>query len=269
MTRFERIYWSPTFDWDAYARLYDRYARTPGNYYAQGARILLHAVPLPPGARVIDGGAGTGALSHELERRQPRARVTAIELSPDMLGFYRRRLRGRTRAIQGNLERVNRLVRVPQDAVLVSSALWDLRLEHFFAGAARALKPGGVLAFNLPAKVLGERKGFIHYLESFFLAHGAGGGAYRRIPRGQLNRLARRNGFRIESEHVATFRLSRANVRSFFALLRYRYPFILFPQTMPYEERFRKCAELFERALARVPAAGIQERMHVFVLRKV
>ena len=64
------------------------------------------------------------------------------------------------------------------------------------------------------------------------------------------------------------FELSKKNVESFFDVLRYRYPFILFPKEMPYPEKLKRCSEIFKDSLRYVPKDGLKEEGVIFVLGK-
>ena len=57
---------------------------------ATGVELL--AALAPQDAGVLDVGGGTGALSAAVLKGLPRARVTLLEIDPDMLGEARRRL---------------------------------------------------------------------------------------------------------------------------------------------------------------------------------
>jgi demethylmenaquinone methyltransferase/2-methoxy-6-polyprenyl-1,4-benzoquinol methylase len=58
-------------------------------------RETLQRLRLPPAARVLDIGAGTGDLSREARRRSPEAVVVAGDFAAEMLRFGRHRADGR------------------------------------------------------------------------------------------------------------------------------------------------------------------------------
>lgn len=117
---------------------------------------------LPFGAdepvRVLDLGAGTGLLSAEISIRFPRASITLVDLSVEMLRVARRRFAGG----QGRFEfRVMDFARkeLPAGYDLVASALsihhlTDGDKRELFEKAHGVLVPGGIFV-NLD-QVLGE-----------------------------------------------------------------------------------------------------------------
>lgn len=56
-------------------------------------RTLIDMVQLPPGARLLDVGAGTGKIALEAVRREPRSRVVAVDFSYEMLSNGKERAR--------------------------------------------------------------------------------------------------------------------------------------------------------------------------------
>jgi ubiquinone/menaquinone biosynthesis C-methylase UbiE len=274
MRKFQRIYWSKDFNWNAYARLYDSYCHRKGNYYEQSARALLQALKLPRYAHIIDAGAGTGALTKEIIQLRPDITITAIDLSSEMLSYYRQHFRkqiskGLVTIIKGNAEQLHRYLNKKADAILVSCAIWDMELPPFLRNARRVLKRKGKVAFNLPALVTGISRGFIWFIEQSVREVLPGEELYRRIPRQLLMGEFSKKGFIVESEKTYRFRLKKDDVRAFFKVLRYRYPFILFPKEMPYKQRLRLCTRIFNSAVKRLADNGVFEEGTVFVIRPV
>jgi precorrin-6B methylase 2 len=272
MARFQRIYWSKDFNWKEYARLYNDYCQRQGNYYQQSARALIHSLRLPQKARVIDTGAGTGALTRELLRIRPDVTVIAIDLSSDMLKYYRQQFsreirQGRILVIAGNAEQLHKYVKNRVDAIFISCAIWDMEISPFLRNAKQILKPQGKIVFNLPALVTGISRGFIWFIEQSVREVLPGEELYRRIPRGLLLTAFAKQGFSLETEQRYRFKLSKEDVNEFFKVLRYRYPFILFPRDMPYEERLQLCTRIFKSAVKRLTEKGVIEEGAVFVLR--
>lgn len=56
------------------------YERSMGRWSRQLAEPFLDALALPAGARVLDAGCGTGALSGAILARDPAAKVTGVDL---------------------------------------------------------------------------------------------------------------------------------------------------------------------------------------------
>lgn len=67
--------------YDHFRELWLRLAGAPAE---QALLDDLRAV-LPPGARVLDAGCGTGALARQVLRIEPTAQITLLDLSPAML----------------------------------------------------------------------------------------------------------------------------------------------------------------------------------------
>jgi len=111
------------------------YARARPGYPAEAVRWMLRGVP----ERVLDLGAGTGALTKELARTVPD--VVAVERSIDML----REVRGPHVARVAGVAEALPLRRCSVDAVFVAQA-WHW-FDHDVAcrEAARVLRPGGSL----------------------------------------------------------------------------------------------------------------------------
>jgi ubiquinone/menaquinone biosynthesis C-methylase UbiE len=121
-----------------------------------GRVVPLHeaaaaGVAAAPGARVLEIGCGTGAVTQRLVSRG--AVVTALDQSPDMLEQARRRVAaaspGRVTWIERTAAEIDALPRASFDAVVVSLALSEMsRAERRFVlrQAARLLRPHGVLA---------------------------------------------------------------------------------------------------------------------------
>src|SRR5262245_17377448 len=74
--------WSPIYDAPIFQRTY---------YRRVHARLRAALDGLEP-RRVVDLGCGTGQLTDDLHRRWPRALVTGVDLSSEMLAAAQRRL---------------------------------------------------------------------------------------------------------------------------------------------------------------------------------
>jgi ubiquinone/menaquinone biosynthesis C-methylase UbiE len=149
-------------DWDAvsagYERTFDPFARL-------FALEALRLTGVGPGARVLDVGAGTGALS--LPAAQGGAEVLAVDFSPAMVGRLRQRL-----AYEGLAGRARAEV-MDRQALALPDGSFDAALSNFalifFPDLARGpgemlrvLRPGGraaVTAWGAP-----ERMGVVRVL---------------------------------------------------------------------------------------------------------
>ncbi len=116
-----------------------------------GRRLLerLDPIRLAP-ATALDLGAGTGQLSRGLQRRFPRCRVVALDLSAGMLRQLRRRQGWwrRARLVQADAQC---LPLAPASLDLVLSGLtlqWCDEPARVFREVRRVLRPGGLFLFT-------------------------------------------------------------------------------------------------------------------------
>ena len=110
---------------------------------------------LQPGQRVVDLGAGTGAVTKLLmeQVKSPGAEVIAVEPSAGAIDVARRNLENIgeavVRFVQGGAEKLSQLVKNPADAVFFCNAI---HLVHEKARVLqeirRTLRPGGIFSFN-------------------------------------------------------------------------------------------------------------------------
>ena len=108
----------------------------------------LAEIELPPGARVLEIGCGTGAVTRVLARRPDVAEAVGIDLSPVFVA--------KARALGAALDNVTfeegdgRALRSPDhdvDAVVLHTTLCHIPgPERVLAEAFRVLRPGGTLA---------------------------------------------------------------------------------------------------------------------------
>ncbi|MBA2350010.1 MAG: methyltransferase domain-containing protein, partial [Solirubrobacterales bacterium] len=68
----------------SYDRFREHWLAVAGRSAEEAMRDDLEAV-LEPGARVLDAGCGTGALSRQMLARCPAIDLTMVDLSPEML----------------------------------------------------------------------------------------------------------------------------------------------------------------------------------------
>ncbi|BCJ27279.1 methyltransferase domain-containing protein [Actinocatenispora sera] len=130
-----------SWDPDQYLRFADERARPFGD--------LLDRVPVRDPADVVDLGCGPGTMTATLARRYPAARVLGIDSSAEMiaaahpLGTERLRFR-REDIAQWQPE--------PVDLIVSNAALqWVPRHTELFGRWVAAVRPGGALAFQVPA----------------------------------------------------------------------------------------------------------------------
>ena len=112
--------------WDEDARIYDRVPGHAVSHPAEAAawRATLRRLLPPPGAAVLDAGAGTGAMS--LLAAELGYRVTALDLSPGMLAEARRKALERGLALEAVVGPADRPPPGPFDAVIERHLLWTL-----------------------------------------------------------------------------------------------------------------------------------------------
>lgn len=146
-----------------WAEVYDTVYETEfGGFYQALTELTVDVVArrLEPDARVVDFGAGTGRLAIPLARRG--FRVTAVDPCEPML----RRIG--ISAPESSIPCVTSTMQdftadEPFDAALcvftvVIYLLDEAELERAFDASARALRPGGVLLFDVPdAMLFGDR----------------------------------------------------------------------------------------------------------------
>ncbi len=132
-------------NFDRGADAYERFEGRSGHFRTL-TRALLEMAPLPPGARVLDVGCGTGASTALLlEAAAPRGRVVGVDISLGMLERARARVPAAA-FVQADACRLDAVFRGPFDAVVYNAVLFMLPdARGSLAGAAALLASGGVL----------------------------------------------------------------------------------------------------------------------------
>lgn len=273
MAKFQRIYWSKKFNWKNYSSIYNDYCFTRNNYYELSSFKIIDELNLSNSSKVIDLCCGTGALSRELLKKYPDMNILAVDLSKEMLLYYKRNfkeniLNGQIKVINENAEDIDKYTSEKFDAIIISSALWDLEIEKTLKSLLKTLKKDGKIIFNLPALVIEKEKGFIFFIEQFFKKTLNSNIMYRRIKIDYLKKLFERYDYKLLMTKEYSFNMPKENISEFFNLLKYRYPFILFPKEMPYEEKLKRCEEIFKESLKYIPKEGIMEYGYIFIIQK-
>jgi ubiquinone/menaquinone biosynthesis C-methylase UbiE len=134
--------------WRSYDGIAEAYARVAHrSCFARPARDLVAALELAPGSRVLDAGAGTGAVA-ELAADSVGAAGTVIALDPSIEMLRRLAQRGRVRAVAAMLPRLPH-AEGRFDAIAAAFVLTHLDdPAAALAAMASALRPRGRLAVS-------------------------------------------------------------------------------------------------------------------------
>jgi ubiquinone/menaquinone biosynthesis C-methylase UbiE len=131
----------------------DKFAQEP--FYEEVNKRLVALTGLHKGQRVVDVGAGTGAVTRLLAEqvKNDGAEVIAIEPSETAIEAAKRNLEnlrdGLVRFIQGSAERLNQLVRGPVDAVFFCNAIHLVpEKEQVLQQIKQTLREDGTFSFN-------------------------------------------------------------------------------------------------------------------------
>jgi ubiquinone/menaquinone biosynthesis C-methylase UbiE len=133
----------------------EKFSQNP--FYQEVNKRLVALAHLQPGQRVVDLGAGTGAVTRllvaEVANGAHRAEVIAVEPSEPAIEVARRNLENISgavvRFVQGGAERFSQLVRKPVDAVFFCNAIHLVKEKTSVVQEAyRSLRDGGTFSFN-------------------------------------------------------------------------------------------------------------------------
>ena len=133
----------PSWDPKTYLRFADERARP----YVE----LVDRIPLEAPARVVDLGCGPGTTTAELLDRWPTANVVGLDRSPAMIAAARSRASERLTFVEADLATWEP---APDSLdVIIANAVLHWVPDHaaHFKGWLAALRPGGSLAFQVPA----------------------------------------------------------------------------------------------------------------------
>ncbi|MDU8911048.1 class I SAM-dependent methyltransferase [Aestuariicoccus sp. MJ-SS9] len=103
-------------------------------------------------AVICDAGSGPGGDVPALLAAAPSGRVVAVDAYFGAAADARFAEDPRVRGDTADMAHLDRLPEAPFDLIWCAGALYFLGLENGLAAMARALKPGGVLAFSEPAR---------------------------------------------------------------------------------------------------------------------
>jgi SAM-dependent methyltransferase len=135
--------------YDAFAWFYDRYWNRP--FHSRAFPILERVLlaRLPPGARILDAGCGTGYLAAKLVARGYE--VAGVDASPEMTGYARRNVPGAEFHVADLRD-----FRVPGPFHAAVSTFDTLNhiltaedLARAVGNVAAALAPGGLFFFDV------------------------------------------------------------------------------------------------------------------------
>ncbi|HEX6140853.1 MAG TPA: class I SAM-dependent methyltransferase [Candidatus Limnocylindria bacterium] len=134
---------------DAWASRYDAEIRAQVPRYDEIHETVVSLLSIRPPHRVLDLGTGTGVTALRVLEALPEARVVGLDLSTEMLGRARQRLRAHRRRVE--LRAAN--IAAPEidglfDAivsVLAIHHLWADEKRHLFSRLWEHLSPGGIL----------------------------------------------------------------------------------------------------------------------------
>jgi len=124
-----------------------QYLRFSGERMRPAVDLLARIAHEAP-ATVVDLGCGAGNLAPLLQARWPRARLTGVDSSPEMLARARQE-HPSAQFVQADIAAWRPAQ--PVDVLYSNAALhWLDGHETLFTGLVEALAPGGVLAVQMP-----------------------------------------------------------------------------------------------------------------------
>jgi SAM-dependent methyltransferase len=144
--------------WDhpATAESYERFCRRHARY-RRANDVLVREAAVGRGLRVLDFGAGSGrTASAALARLGRDGTVLCVEPAAAMRAAGRRRLRDPRVTWRHDLPDASDQLQ-PFDRVLAGAVIWQVdSLDDCIRRLAALIRPGGALAFDVPALYLGE-----------------------------------------------------------------------------------------------------------------
>ncbi len=205
----------------------EKFASHP--FYQEVNRRLVALTGLRKGQKVVDLGAGTGAVTRLLAEEVasgPGAEVIAVEPSETALEVAKRNLENFSgaviRFIQGGAERLSELVRKPVDAIFFCNAIHLVReKERVLSEVRKTLREGGTFSFNTsfydgaepPEAEQFYRRWMMKALRALKSRYGlmpeksVKVEARVRLSEGQYLRLLEENGFTVRKKEVMTVQM--------------------------------------------------------------
>jgi ubiquinone/menaquinone biosynthesis C-methylase UbiE len=194
--------------WRRWARVYDRLTwllLLPFGGEKHFRQRLLDFAGIKNGERVLEMCAGTGSLTQLLARKVGSGRVTAIDLSPDMLAHARKKTAGLPVDIQQASCDALPFGAGRFDKVFISYGLHELPppiRQKALAEAYRMVRSGGAffaLDYHSP------RSGLWRFAIGSFVRRFEGQNAYSIMPDRQLSGELERAGFKITGRVLPLF----------------------------------------------------------------
>jgi ubiquinone/menaquinone biosynthesis C-methylase UbiE len=203
----------------------EKFSRNP--FYQEVNRRLVALTGLRRGQRVVDLGAGTGAVTRLLvdEVGSADAEVIAIEPSESALEAARRNLENMgdavVRFVQGGAEKLSQLVKKPVDAVFFCNAIHLVpEKDQVLREIKATLREDGTFSFNTsfydgaepPEAEQFYRKWMMRALRALKSRYGimperTRVEARHRLSEAEYVALLEANGFRVQSKEVMTVQL--------------------------------------------------------------
>jgi len=203
----------------------EKFAQHP--FYQEVNRRLVALTGLTRGQRVVDLGAGTGAVTRLLVEQVggPETEVIAVEPSDSALEAARRNLENTrdavVRFVQGGAEKLSQFVKKPVDAIFFCNAIHLVpEKERVLLEIKRTLRQDGTFSFNTsfydgaepPEAELFYRKWMMRALRALKSGYGIMPDRTRvearhRLSEAEYVKLLEDNGFRIRNKEVMTVQL--------------------------------------------------------------
>lgn len=128
------------------AATYEQYAQV--QRAMAGELLRLAEASVKAAARLLEVGCGTGTLTRELRRLNPRAWLLAVDLDPEILRHARATLAG-DEGVAWLAMDAEHLCRGDFDLIIANSVFqWFSRPQATLARYHQMLRPGGLLAFS-------------------------------------------------------------------------------------------------------------------------